>query len=50
MADYKEMYLDLLNASEKAIQILIEAQQTAEERYISKSDQVLLIQSKEQEE
>jgi hypothetical protein len=35
MADYKEMYLTLLDATEKAMGILIEAQQKCEEIYIS---------------
>ena len=34
-ADYKEMYLIMMRASEKAIRILIEAQQTCEELYLN---------------
>ena len=34
MADYKQMYLTLLDATEKAMAILIEAQQKCEELYI----------------
>ena len=34
-ADYKEMYLTMMRASEKAIRILIEAQQTCEELYLN---------------
>lgn len=35
MPDYQEMYETLFRASEKAIRILIEAQQTCEELYLS---------------
>ena len=35
MPDYKEMYLDLFRSSEKAINILIEAQRRCEESYLS---------------
>lgn len=35
MPDYKEMYLNMVRASEKAINILIAAQQECEEIYIS---------------
>lgn len=35
MIDYKEMYLKMLHASEKAVNILIAAQQECEEFYIS---------------
>ena len=34
-ADYKEMYLIMMRASEKAIRILIEAQQKCEELYLN---------------
>ena len=34
-ANYKEMYLTMMRASEKAIRILIEAQQACEEMYLS---------------
>lgn len=33
--DYKELYLSLFRASEKAIQILIQAQQMCEEEILS---------------
>lgn len=36
--DYKEMYLELFRATEKAINILIDAQQKCEEKYISEND------------
>jgi len=35
MPDYKEMYLKMLQASEQAVNILIEAQRECEELYIS---------------
>ena len=35
MPDYKEMYLKLYRASEKAVNILIAVQQECEELYIS---------------
>ena len=35
MPDYKEMYLKMVRASEKAINILIEAQRECEELYLS---------------
>lgn len=38
MVDYKKMYYQLLNATESAIRILIEAQQACEEMYISVED------------
>ena len=34
MPDYKEMYLHLMRETEKAIRILIEAQQVCEELYL----------------
>jgi len=34
MPNYKEMYLTMMRASEKAINILIEAQQKCEDMYI----------------
>ena len=36
-ANYKEMYLTMMRACEKAIRILIEAQQTCEELYLAPS-------------
>ena len=35
MPDYKEMYLSLFRATEKAINLLIAAQQECEELYLS---------------
>lgn len=35
MPDYKKMYLKMLQASEQAVGILIEAQQECEDLYIS---------------
>ena len=39
MADYKQMYLTLLDATEKAMNILISAQKAAEEIYIDTADE-----------
>ena len=39
MPDYKEMYLKMLQASEQAVNILIEAQRECEELYISSPQQ-----------
>ena len=36
--DYKEMYLTLIRATEKAINILIEAQQKCEEQYLAEDE------------
>ena len=38
MPDYKEMYLKMVRATEKAIRILIDAQCACEEMYISAED------------
>ncbi len=38
MADWKEMYLTMVRASEKAIRILIAAQQKCEDMYIEAED------------
>lgn len=35
MPDYKELYLQLFRATEKAVELLIEAQRCAEEAYLS---------------
>ncbi len=39
MSDYKEMYLTMVRASEKAIDLLVEAQQKCEEMYLSSKDE-----------
>lgn len=39
MPDYKEMYLKLLRATEKAMEILISAQCECEELYVSAPDE-----------
>ena len=41
MPDYKEMYLKMVRALEKAIRILVEAQQECEELYISEPEHKL---------
>ena len=43
MPDYKEMYLKLFRASEKAVNLLIAAQQECEEMYLSASEPELKI-------
>lgn len=39
MPDYKKMYFKMMDATEKAIEILIEAQRECEEIYISAEDE-----------
>lgn len=43
MPDYKEMYLTLFQATEKAIETLISAQQACEELYISSPEPKLTV-------
>lgn len=43
MPDYKEMYLTLFRASEEAINLLIAAQRTCEELYISQEEPKLTV-------
>ena len=43
MADYKNMYLDLLSATERAIRLLAEAQRAAEERYLAGEEPTLTL-------
>ena len=38
MPDYKEMYLKMVRASERAINVLIQAQQECEEMYLSEPE------------
>lgn len=38
MPDYRQMYLTMIQASEEAIDLLIEAQRKCEELYISSSE------------
>ena len=38
MPDYKEMYLTMVRASEKAMNLLAEAQQKCEEMYLAAGD------------
>ena len=40
MPDYKEMYLKMVRATEKAIRILVEAQQECEELYLQEEEPV----------
>ena len=39
MTDYKEMYLTMIRASEKAINTLVEAQRKCEELYLEGEDE-----------
>jgi len=43
MPDYKEIYLKLFRASEKAVNLLIAAQQECEEMYLSAAEPELKI-------
>ena len=47
--NYKEMYFNLFRATEKAINILIEAQQKCEENYISAPEIIELFTDNETE-
>ena len=43
MPDYQEMYLHLMRETEKAIRILVKAQQDCEELYLREAGQALRI-------
>ena len=43
MADYKEMYLTLMRATEQAVNTLIAAQQACEEQYLSQPEPPLTV-------
>ena len=43
MPDYKEMYLHLMRETEKAVRILIKAQQDCEELYLSAPEPELTV-------
>ena len=47
MADYKEMYLTLLDATEKAIETLVSAQRACEELYVFSEDEKEIKEEKE---
>lgn len=47
MADYKEMYVHLMQNTEKAIRLLIQAQQDCEEMYLSASEPKLTVLDQE---
>ena len=49
MADYKQRYLTLLDATEKAINELIEAQRKCEDMFIDSEEHLHLIERKELE-
>lgn len=42
MPDYKEMYLHLMRETEKAVRIMIQAQQECEEMYLSAPEPELI--------
>lgn len=44
MPDYQELYLTLFRATTKAIDLLIQAQQECEERYLSSNDNILTLE------
>ena len=50
MADYKEMYLKLFQATEKAIDLLIAAQQECEELFLSAQEPELKLLFEEDQE
>lgn len=47
--NYKEMYLELFRATEKAINVLVEAQQICEEKYVSRTETIALFPIQENE-
>ena len=48
MANYKEMYLKMMRASEQASRILIQAQQECEEMYLSEEPPILRMVEREE--
>lgn len=46
MVDYQEMYYKLYRAMEKAINILVEAQQECEEDYLRQTDPLIVPEGK----
>lgn len=48
MADYKEMYLHLIRETDKAIELLIQAQRDCEEMYVSAPEAKLTILEQEE--
>ena len=47
MPDYKEMYLKMMRATERAMNVLIEAQQECEEMYLSGGRPLTVLPGKE---
>ena len=47
MADYKEMYLHLMRETDKAIELLIQAQRDCEEMYVSAPETKLAVLDQE---
>lgn len=50
MPDYREMYLTLFRATEHAICVLMEAQRTCEELYLSQSEPNVFVLKRDGEE
>ena len=50
MADYKAMYLTAMDAMERAVQLLTEAQQKCEDLYVETSDEGPVLLTWEQNE
>lgn len=48
MPDYKEMYLHLMRETEKAVRILIQAQQDCEEMYLNSPEPKLTVLDREE--
>lgn len=48
MADYREMYLHLMRETDKAVELLIQAQRDCEEMYISAPETKLTILGQEE--
>ena len=49
MADYKDMYLTMLRASEDAISLLVSAQRKCEELYLSAPDPEITVLKPEEQ-
>ena len=43
MPDYQQMYLTMVSATEKAMNILIEAQQACEKLYLSENETIISV-------
>ena len=47
MPDYKELYLEMMRASERAIRELIRVQQLCEEKILQEADEGTVLEEKE---